>query len=171
MKHGWADYASKMQLTASEAANIIEGSDSIPLTGQKFAQLTYQVNTVPVTISGGVSIGAVEIKDGAGNLVDVSVGGDMHVIDDTVAAGIAKLSGVMENLKPLSYSHLFRIDGFYSYHMMALPSSGTISSGDPVWQVSRIYTDVSGNSDMMFADGNDKFDNVAADYLSLAYGL
>lgn len=168
-KHGRADYGSFMQLTSSQVSTMVEGVDNLPLTAQKFAHLTYQVNPSPISFSGDITLGAVEIKDALGNMASVTPVGELYVIDETVAEAIAKLSGAMENLVAPSYSHIVRVVGDYTYHMQALPSNGVKTSGDAVWQVSRTRSDVSGNVEMMYADGNTLFDNIAANYLSLTY--
>lgn len=63
-KHGRAEYGSWMQVSdAMSLSGITEGSDSLALSAQKFAQLVYQINPVGITLSGDVEIGAVEIKD------------------------------------------------------------------------------------------------------------
>ena len=170
-KHGPADYQSWMQLTSGQVATMVEGLDSLPLTAQKFAHLTYQVNSMPIEISGSIALAAVLLKDTDNNEANISPAGELYVSDTTVADAIANLTGAMENLKFSSYSQLVRVDGDYIYRMMAQPSSGAISSGDPVWQVSRIYSDISGNTDIMFADGDPFFDNIASDYKTLSYQL
>ena len=166
-KHGRADYGSFMQLTPSQVAAIAEGADTPPLTAQKFANLVYQVNPTPVVITGGISIGDVKIIDVSGHMVEVTPSGAMQVHDKEVVDAVNALSSEFER----KYSQIVRVSGDLTFVMKAEPSSGGIVSGDPVWQVFRISEDNAGNLDMMYADGDRRFDNIAANYATLTYSF
>lgn len=169
-KHGRADYGSYMQLTNAQAA-ITEGSDSLPLTAQKFANLVYQVNPTPISISGGISIGDVTIKDQDGHYLQISPSGQMQVEDSALTKALTSETQAIIDVLASKYSQIVKVDGEYTYIMKAFPSSGGITSGAAVWQVYRVHEDNAGNFEVMYADGDHNFDNIAANYLTLTYSF
>jgi hypothetical protein len=89
-KHGRAEYGHYMQIPNGELSAILEGDDSIALLNQRFAILTYQVNTPPVVISGDVVVDSVGLDDSG--MVGVTLGGDLQVFDQAVVDAINNIS-------------------------------------------------------------------------------
>jgi len=149
-KHGRAEYGSWTQIKDSDSDAVsaydIQGSDNIPLELQKFAQLVYQVNPSPINLSGDVTI------DNSG-----------------VISAVNGLSATLPPVLLPNYATIVKVDGNDTYVMKA--STGTTAlSGSAVWQVKKISDD-GVTTEIMFADGNSNFDNIAADYLTLTYSF
>lgn len=145
-KHGRAEYNQHMQVSPESLSGIVsdEGSDNISFNNEtRYAQLVYQVNQLPINLNGEVVVDAVGI-DGSG---------DVGLTDDAL------------NVSEKGFSTFFRTSGNYYFHAEAVPGTLVTSAG---WRIKRIYDD--GNSiDVMWADGNTNFDNIASDYASLTY--
>ena len=64
-QNGAANYNSWMHLNSTDVAEVTgqEGSNSQDLRDRKYAQLVYQVNASPISISGDVIVDAVELHD------------------------------------------------------------------------------------------------------------
>jgi hypothetical protein len=84
---------------------------------------------------------------------------------DSIAAS---LSGVVLNTDH-PYSTIIKISGDYTFVMKAETGTG-ITSGDTGWQMQRIFDD-GVTSEIMWADGNSNFDNIASGYLTATYQL
>lgn len=161
---GYCDLKSWVQVPSAIFISIDQSTEhddtqGAQRTARNYAQMVYTVN--PSTIISGI-IGI----DGSGT---VGVSGDMLKVIDTQA--IDKLSNIETSLDSLvnnRYSKIVKVSGDYTYVMDASIGSGL--SGDPIWRVSRIYDD--GITVIVdWADGNDNFDNIAANFLSLSYSF
>ena len=75
---GRANYNSWMHIPQSTMSGIVEGIVSEDLITRKYAQLTYQINALPITISGDVLVDSVGI-DGSGT---VQLSGDQLKVFD-----------------------------------------------------------------------------------------
>jgi len=153
-KHGRAEYGGYMQVP--DAQVITEGTDAIPLSAQKFAQLTYQVNPTTVALS-GVTIAASIGIDGTGT-VHATAGNELMTSDATSHTALTEL--LVDN----TYSKIVTTVSGYTYTMFA--PAGT-SSGAPSWRISR--TDAAGSR--MWADGDADFDNAASGFAALTYSF
>ncbi len=158
-KHGKAEYNKYMQIPESITSGVIEGLNSgSMLPDTRYAMYTYQVNSTPVSLSGATLAGVVGL-DGSG---DVKLSGDqLKVFDQETINQLIELNK--------EYSQLIRVSGNYTYVMKTDPGQGTLS-GDPLWQIQRIYENGS-DYDIEWADGNDNFDNAASAYLIKSYSL
>ena len=77
------------------------------------------------------------------------------------------LSGQTVKTDDVNYAQYVKTSGNYTYVMTAIVGSGGLA--DPVWQMKRIYDSTSGEIQVMWADGNDNFDNVANDWVSKSF--
>ena len=151
LKHGWADYNSFMQTPDDFVVN--EGSDQSSLTAEHYAHLVYQVNAIPISLSGVTLEAAVGI-DGSG---------DVHVVANQLMVHDASAdAGATELVVSNTYSRIIISNATYTYSMWA--PAGSLSANN-VWRVSR--TDNGGSR--MWADGNTNFDNIASNYSILTY--
>lgn len=133
-------------------------------TARNYAQMVYQVNSLPV--SGVVSVDAVGINgDG-----DVALSGDqLKVFDGETLSKLTQIETKLDNVQVKRYSKIVKTQGNYTYVMDAPVGSGapTVSS-DAIWRIQRVYDD--GTTVVVdWADGDENFDNIAANYLSLNY--
>ena len=76
-----AEYNSWVHLPESSLSGITQGADAQELVNRKYAQMTYQVNASPISISGDVIVDAVGL-DGSG---DVKLSGDQLKVSDQTA--------------------------------------------------------------------------------------
>ena len=168
-KMGVAQYNSHVQLPDNFVPTVsaFEGSDahSYTLSGLapvRYAELVYQVNAMPVTISGDVKVDSVGIDDSG----TVQLSGDQLKVFDQEAIDTARqLLALGDN-----YSQIVKVSGDYTFVMKAEVGLGT--SGEAIWQIQRIYDNGSDTTEIMWADGNTDFDNVAADYAtSITYSF
>ena len=160
---GYASRQSWMQLNNSDVVEVSgqEGSNNTGIYDRKYAQLTYQVNATPVSISGGLSATITSV--GLSDAGTVKLSGDaLKVSDQAVVDAVNNITVTTSD-----YSQLIRVDGSSTYIMKATP--GAIS-GSANWQIQRI-TEVGTSVDIEWADGNTNFDNIASGYLSLSYSL
>ena len=162
-QNGAANYNSWMHLNDTDFVEVTgqEGTDSQDFRDRKYAQLTYQVNATPVSISGVLSatIASVGLSD-AGT---VKLSGDALKVSDQAAVDAINNISISET----NYSQIIRVNSSSTYIMKATPGS---TSGAALWQVQRI-TEAGTSVDIEWADGNANFDNVASGYLSLTYSL
>lgn len=163
-KMGVAQYNQYIQMPSGFVPSLsgYEGPDSRSyiLTGDsptRYAQLVYQVNSTPMTLCGDVQVGSVGIDDSG----SVKLSGDQLKVFDQEA--VDKLTDLM-NVIGGNYSQIIKVDGNFTYIMKSEIGVGT--SADPIWQVQRIYDDNATTTEIMWADGDANFDNVAADYLT-----
>ena len=151
-KHGQADYGSFGQLNLSQVAALTgqEGPDMDPRNpASKFYQLVYQVNAVPINLSGDVN-------------VDGTITGYDHVNEAQVDAGHQLWVTDKSLLAQQTYSRIVQTDAFgNTYIAHAEPGS---LSGDPDWRAQRI--DSTGSR--MWAD-NANFSQIAVELSGLSY--
>ena len=147
VENGNASYRSWMHLDGSAVAAITgaEGSDSIAFQDRKYAILTYQTNTVPITLSG------------------VSVSIDLSPLTAQMAVLIAN----QDNILGETANYIISVSGItsgFTYVCKATVGSNPISA---VWQAKRVST-VGNVTQISWADGNTNYDNIAvsADVLS-----
>jgi len=164
-KMGRAQYGSWAELTDTQVATITasEGTDTLPLSAQRFASLVYQVNPSPVQLSGAVfDIGDVGIVDPITQQETiVDSGGNLHVYDNSLETAINNLSS---KLNIVSNSKIISANGGFTYIADAIPGS---LSGSSVWRIKRIDA----NGTTTWADGNANFDNAATDFAALTFTL
>ena len=168
-KMGVAQYNSFVQLPSSFVPSVsaFEGPDSHSytlsgLSPVRYAELVYQVNAMPVTISGDVQVDSVGIDDSG----TVQVSGDQLKVFDQEAIDAARQLIMLGD----NYSQIVKVDGDFTYVMKAEIGLGT--SAEAIWQIQRIYDNGSDTTEIMWADGNADFDNVAADYAtSITYSF
>ncbi len=163
LKHGRAQYGNYYEIPESIviALTSSEGSDSLPLSDQRFATLVYQVNPTQVDLSGiTVEIGSVAINDKNNPNIKATVdtSGNLYVLDQNNSNLLTQL------IQLNSLSRLITSDDNYTYIAEAFP--GSLSSNS-VWRIKRI--DISGNT--MWADGNSNFDNNPQNIFSLTYSF
>lgn len=139
-------------------------------TARNYAQMVYNVNPSTISLSGAsISINSVGLDDSG----TVKLSGDqLKVYDQQAIDKLYDLETAINNISvsvtQSNYSKIVKTNGNYMYVMDASIGSGL--SGDAIWRVQRVYDD--GNTVVVdWADGNDNFDNIAANYLSLTYGF
>ena len=133
-------------------------------TARNYAQMVYTVNPVEISLS-GVTISSVGLNgDG-----DVALSGDqLKVFDGETLSKLNEIETKLSNIQVSRFSKIVKAQGNYTYVMDSTIGAGI--SGDAIWRVQRVYDD--GITIVVdWADGNDEFDNIAANYLSLTYSL
>jgi hypothetical protein len=163
---GFAPRQSWMRLNTTDTAEVTGQEQTCDINStpadRRYAQLVYSVNSTPVVISGGVSANITSVGLDDSGMVGVS-GDTLKVSDEAVVNAIDNIS-----ISETVYSQIIRVSGDYTYVMKSSPGAGT--SGDAVWQIQRVES-VGDNVDILWADGNANFDNVASGYLGLTYTL
>lgn len=159
---GYAQRQNYMQINNTDVVAITgdEGNNNIPVGNRKYAQLVYRVNPETIVISGALSANVVSVGLNADGTVQLS-GDQLKVFDQEAVDGINALNTV--------YSTIVRSSGDFKWVMKAKVGSGT--SGDAIWQIKRVESDDDGNIDILWADGNTNYDNIASNYSSLTYTL
>lgn len=162
---GYAPRQSWMQIAQSETNELtgVEGDNNILCPDRRYAQLVYQVNNEPITISGGLSATITSVGLNSDGAVQLS-GDQLKVHDSEVLNKLENIQSLQDN-----FSTLIRGNGAYTYIMKAPVGSGT--SGQAIWQIKRINDKGSGDNDIEWADGDTNFDNAASGYLSLTYSI
>jgi hypothetical protein len=182
-KYGRANRAAWMQIPSADYAAIPQGADTADWCMEYFANLVYLVNASDISISGG----DISVDLTSTNEILSAISGDTSTlvtqtdeIEGLLSAGndyLASLSACCDELAEFqgNYSTIIRVSALapgaspptHTYIMKADPGS---ISGDPVWQIKRIYE--SGDDvNIEWADGDAEFDNAASGYLSLSYSL
>jgi hypothetical protein len=123
---GMAERQNKMQLTPSDVIALtgIEG-DGGTTKDKRFAELVYQVNTAPITISGDVVVDSVGIDDSG----TVKLSGDqLKTFDQGVVDAV-------NNLVPSNYSSVIQTRGTNVFIAEANVGTSYATSG---WRVQKI---------------------------------
>lgn len=144
-KHGRAEYGHYMQIPNDELSNIIEGDDSIALLQQRFALLTYQVNSTPVQISGGLSANVTSVGLDANGTVQLS-GDQLKVFDQLLINKVTDLQNIVVGLQSSvdvlssqliqnNYSRIIQERGTDIYFAHAEPGTSEATSA---WRVQKV---------------------------------
>ena len=150
--HGYADQNSfwEMPITDIAALTGAEESTQVAATGEnrRFAHLMYQVNSVPINLSGDVVI-------------------DTDALETINADGFATLSGQFDTgLKDIALALFIEASGDFTWVAESLPGTAQASA---TWRVKSLQDTTTGGTQTittLWADGNGNFDNVATSPLS-----
>ena len=131
-KHGRAEYGRYMQIPEASLSGLVEGSDSIPLSAQRFASFVYSVNPSQISLSGAtINIDSVGIDDTG----VVKVSGDQLKVFDKSVVDLLTLANIKDN-----YSRVIQKRSTDTYIAHA-PIGTPLSASN--WRVQKI--DVDGN--------------------------
>lgn len=151
---------------AIDQSNELDDAQYPERTARNYAQMVYNIAPTEVSLSGAsITIDAVGLNANG----DVALSGDqLKVFDGETLSKLTQIETKLDNIQVSRYSKIVKTNGNYTYVMDAEIGAGT--SADGIWRVQRVFDD---GTDVIvdWADGNDNFDNIAANYLSLTYSL
>ena len=149
--HGFADQKSFWELPKSDVPALTGDEEPTPAVlgeERRYAHLVYQVNSVPINLSGDVII-------------------DTDNLETINADGFAALSGQNDTgIKDIALALLVEAEGDFTWVAEALPGTLAVSA---LWRVKQIEDTTVGNFSTittLWADGNGNFDNIATTPLS-----
>lgn len=170
-QHGRAEYNHFMHIPLSELSSVVEGANSQDLKDRKYAIYTYQVNQVPINLSGEVVVDDVRIKGQNGPDVYATSDNELYVHDAKVLSGINAVQTAIQNTtsgtNELSiketYSRIIQQDVSGNTYIMHSEPGNT--SGESTWRIQKI----DGNGSKQWPNSDNTFSYAASAYLSLSY--